>query len=340
MVNEELISNLVKSKQYRKALSLPEKVEEKYRFLAAGEYNLNYVFRHPVWNKKLVLRINYGSQMKLENQIEYEAYALSKLRKTGRTPKVYYMDSSKKYIDKGILVMDYLKGRPLDYKKDILKAAHILADIHSLKFDGSGLIQSKNDIGFILDECESMLKVYTYNDRASEDVKQRLEKLLNKARGIEKNVDKNLKGLYKCIVNTELNSSNFLIGEGCLQSYLIDWEKPIFGLPAQDLGHFLAPTTTFWKTDVILQKREFDIFIDEYIKAVNNRFDTSKIRESTYTFIKINCIRGLTWCAMAYTEYLDESKNLRNESTRRKLNAYLSDDFIKSIEDILYEDEV
>ena len=34
---------------------------------------------------------------------------------------------------------------------------------------------------------------------------------------------------------------------------MIDWEKPLWGDPAQDLGHMLAPTTTFWKTDVICQ---------------------------------------------------------------------------------------
>ena len=51
---------------------------------------------------------------------------------------------------------------------------------------------------------------------------------------------------YQCCINTELNSTNFLIGGEGKPNYLIDWEKPLFGDPAQDLGHFLAPTTTFF----------------------------------------------------------------------------------------------
>ena len=48
-----------------------------------------------------------------------------------------------------------------------------------------------------------------------------------------------------CIINTELNSGNFLIGEGKENSYVIDWEKALIGECEQDLAHFLAPTTTF-----------------------------------------------------------------------------------------------
>ena len=60
---------------------------------------------------------------------------------------------------------------------------------------------------------------------------------------------------YQCCINTELNSTNFLIGGEGKPNYLIDWEKPLFGDPAQDLGHFLAPTTTFWKTEYDIEGR-------------------------------------------------------------------------------------
>ena len=56
---------------YREALGLPEEVTERYEMLAQGEYNRNYVFTHPVTGKKLVLRVNCGSQMHLRHQIEY-----------------------------------------------------------------------------------------------------------------------------------------------------------------------------------------------------------------------------------------------------------------------------
>ena len=40
-----------------------------------------------------------------------------------------------------------------------------------------------------------------------------------------------------------------MIGNSKEDSYIIDWEKALIGECEQDLAHFLAPTTTFWKTD-------------------------------------------------------------------------------------------
>ena len=56
-----------------------KKVQIAYQPLAQGEYNINYWFVHPLTGKKLVLRVNTGSQMHLEKQIEYEYHALELL---------------------------------------------------------------------------------------------------------------------------------------------------------------------------------------------------------------------------------------------------------------------
>ena len=71
------LEEYVKNKEYREALGLPKEKMENYELLAQGEYNINYAFTHPVTGKKLLLRVNCGSQMHLEHQIEYEAHALS-----------------------------------------------------------------------------------------------------------------------------------------------------------------------------------------------------------------------------------------------------------------------
>lgn len=68
------LKEYVKLEQYRKALGLPEEVTETYEMLAQGEYNRNYIFTHPVTKKKLILRVNFGSQMHLENQEVQEKY--------------------------------------------------------------------------------------------------------------------------------------------------------------------------------------------------------------------------------------------------------------------------
>ena len=58
------LNEYVKNEKYRKALNLPNEQEEEYTMLAQGEYNINYSFTHPKTGKKLLLRVNCGSQMK------------------------------------------------------------------------------------------------------------------------------------------------------------------------------------------------------------------------------------------------------------------------------------
>ena len=329
-----LIEPLIKSREYREGLGLPDNVEEKYEMLAAGEYNVNLSFIHPVTGKKLVLRINQGSQMHLDNQIEYEANTLHLLQNSGRTPKLYYVDGSKKYLDKGILVMEYLPGVALDYTKDLDKAVDILVDIHRQALpEDAGLIEAGAGFNFVLDECEEMFKHYTESNYYDEDIKNRIRKLLGMGWEMSESQKDSFEGLYKCLINTELNSTNFLINESG-KNYLIDWEKAVLGFPAQDIGHFLAPTSTFWKTDIILTRDEIDDFIEKYINKASKYFDTKGIKETSLAYIKINCLRGLSWCAMAYVQYKEADKEIMNESTRVKLGQYLEDSFIRQVEDI------
>ena len=123
---------------YREVLGLPEEVTERYEMLAQGEYNRNYVFTHPATGKKLVLRVNCGSQMHLRHQIEYEFHALKLLESSERTPKPLYVDGSLEYLDHGIMVMEFLPGTTLNYHKGLGGAAECLADIHSAHTDHTG----------------------------------------------------------------------------------------------------------------------------------------------------------------------------------------------------------
>ncbi|MGL5257275.1 MAG: hypothetical protein ACRC76_09555 [Proteocatella sp.] len=108
-------------------------------------------------------------------------------------------------------------------------------------------------------------------------------------------------------------------------------EKPILGDVAQDLGHFLAPTTTFWKTDNILDENEMKYFLDNYKTAVNYKFDIEDLQERVNIYIPINCLRGLTWCAMALVQYQEEDRLIKNEDTFKKLKQYMAEDFLDMI---------
>lgn len=321
------LKEYIKTEAYRTALGLPKEVTEVYRLLAQGEYNINYIFTHPLSRKEFLLRVNCGSQMHLKDQIGYEYHALKLLEKSKRTPEVFYVDGSLKQLDHGVLVMEYLPGHSLDYRRDLKLAAQCLADIHSVSVtEDSGLICPKDPLRAILEECESMVKVYMESPLGDEKTKEIIRKMLDAGWSRVERIQH--QNVYRCCINTELNSTNFLInGEGA-PNYLIDWEKPLYGDPAQDLGHFLAPTTTFWKTDVILNRKEMDNFLEEYVKAVDGRFCVEGLKERVDTFIPVTCLRGVTWCSMAWVQYQQPDKLIFNESTYRKLEAYLSHDFL------------
>lgn len=321
----EQTMDFLKSDAFLSPLGLPSGTELEFSPLGQGEYNLNYTFRHPVTGQKLVLRINKGSQMHLADQIRYEFSALQNLVSSGRTPKPLFC-----FPEQNMLVMEWLPGTALDYRTDMETAAQILADIHSVPVpEDCRLVRPAAPALAIYEECLEMVQHYYDWEKADPVVTGLLKTLVEEIGRLPLS---ELSDAPLCIVNTELNSGNFLIErEG--RSSLVDWEKPLLSEPAQDLGHFLAPTTTFWKTDVILTPEEVKDFTATYISAIDGRLDCSTLPQRLPLFFTVTCLRGVTWCAMAYREYCQPGRELRNEDTFRKLKAYLEPAFLQNILD-------
>ena len=323
MVHAEPLASYLKSAAFLSPLGLEPGTDLEFTVLGQGEYNLNYVFTHPVTDQKLVLRINKGSQMHLVDQIGYEFSALQDLYASGRTPKSLFCAP-----EHNLLVMEWLPGVALDYTRDMDIAAGILADIHCVPVpENCRLIRPAAPAQAIYEECLEMVQHYYDWEEADPQVASLLKTLVEE---IGKLPLTEPSDAPLCIVNTELNSGNFLIDRGGISS-LVDWEKPLLSEPAQDLGHFLAPTTTFWKTDVIQTPEEVKRFTAKYMEAVNGRMDTASLASRLPLYFTVTCLRGVTWCAMAYREYCQPGRELRNEDTFRKLKAYLEPAFLQNI---------
>lgn len=320
----EQYKEFLKSDTFLSPLGIPAGRSLEFAVLGQGEYNLNYVFTHPHTQKKYVLRINTGSQMHLEDQIGYEYAALEYLAPSGRTPKPVYC-----YPQQKMLVMEYLPGRALQYETDMDIASRILADIHSTPVpEDCRLLRPLYPAQAIYDECLEMVQHYFSWEDRDPQVCELLRQLIHE---IGKLPLKAVSDAPACMVNTELNSGNFLIdGEN---SHLVDWEKPLISEPAQDLGHFLSPSATYWKTDVILTPEQVKDFVRKYVKAVDGRMDCSTLSQRLPLYFMVNCLRGVTWCAMAYREYSQPGRELRNEDTFKKLKAYLEPAFLQNLLD-------
>lgn len=323
MIHTEYFQEYLHSDDFLTSLDIPVGTNLEFSLLGQGEYNLNYRFRHPGTGQELVLRINCGSQMKLDDQIGYEFSALNMLQSSGRTPKALLCNSAHH-----CLVMEYLPGRPLRYETDLAIGAEILADIHGVPLPPDCcLLEPANPLKAIMEECAQMVEHYYRWEYADPEVIRLLETLEREISARDLSAPH---GMRKCMVNTEVNSGNFLINPGA-DSYLVDWEKPLISEPAQDLGHFLVPTTTFWKTDVILNPQDIRHVVSCYRKAVGGGFETDSLRERLPLYFTVTCLRGVTWCAMAFREYSQPGRAISNPDTFKKLKAYLRPDFLENL---------
>lgn len=294
----------------------------KVEVLGHGEYNMNYRY-----DDDFVFRMNLGSQLHLgDEQIFYEYGALKQLEDTGVTPKVYKVEKKGDWVPRPYLTMEFLQGRPLDYDRDMETGAYLLAKIHNHLFSKEGMIFADRPFKVMYEEFTTMFGVYRAWEEKRPETEDRILKLLTiaKSRGLEDEISR------PCLINTELNNRNFIIGPTKEESFVIDWEKPIIGDCEQDLAHFTVPTTTNWKTDKILTRKEIDSFLDEYEKY--RKLDRV-LYDKYYMF---NCLRGITWCSMAKVEYSSD-RTLTNEETLEKINLFISDDFIDFIYKEFYE---
>ena len=301
-------------------LLLAETGYNNIKLLGAGEYNINFTFEEG--DLKKVLRINMKSQMNLENQIEYEYETLQLLKDSRVTPKPYDLVTETNLLPYKYLTMEFLKGRPLNYKTDMYIAAYLLSKVHNTPYGDNNLINATNPFQLMFDECKQMAGEYLSWDKADEKVSSYINRFLEKCLTL---IPEKYSIANPCIINTELNSGNFLIGEGKEDSYVIDWEKALIGECEQDLAHFLAPTTTFWKTDIILSENEINKFLEEYGNYRN--FDRKRFER----YLIFNCLRGVTWCSMAFRQYSENDKMLMDDTTFKKIASYTELEFLEKV---------
>jgi aminoglycoside phosphotransferase (APT) family kinase protein len=287
------------------------------RFLAAGEYNENHLIT--VDDDHFVLRINHGTQLGITNQIEYEFAVLGAVAASTVTPLPYRCDPDAA-LGNGVMLMEYIEGQPLDYRHDLPAAADIFARIHALIPDETLLVQD-NPARDLAAESYGLLSRHPvcYYHRAHGRLLRYHDEI------IEQFSDPAALGLDEgmCIVNTEVNSGNFLINAH--RPRLVDWEKAVVSCRYQDLAHFVAPTTTLWKRDYRLSDAEVRDFLRHYLAAGAFSLSLDEVYEKTRRMERVVLLRALSWCFMAYHEYRAADKPLTHDDTMRTITTYLDE---------------
>lgn len=290
-------------------------------FLAAGEYNENYLVTDATGS--YVFRINHGTQLQLENQIGYEYAVLETVAASGVTPRPLRLCERHEDFPRGVLLMEYLPGRPLDYERDLAGAAECFARIHGVRYDAERgpLVVQASPIDDIVAECRELLSRHDDHPLPEEGraIGRYMERVVALARSASF-ADEPL-----CVVNTEVNSGNFLVDETADGSFvrLVDWEKAVASHRYQDLGHFLVPTTTLWKTDFRFDPPTRRRFLELYREAAQLSIPLDEIDERTELLERTILLRAFSWVYMAWAEYSSGARAITNEDTYRTMRSYL-----------------
>ncbi len=328
---EELTADLkeyIRDRDFMRTTGISRRAD--LEFLAQGEYNINYLIEDE--EEKYVLRLNLGSQMNLDDQIGYEFSALEALAPSGVTPRPFYLDNSKEKLDYGLLLMEYLPGRHLDYQRDLKAAAKVFARIHKLDVEAAeSLIREEKPLTAIWDECDSLLNKYFNSELADPEIKGFLKRMQADL-AEKKEKESELMDLFpKALVNTEVNSNNFLINDQFNLAYLVDWEKPLVTSPLQDLSHFMVPTTTLWKTNFIFNQGEEEEFLHHYLKERGMDSQYHEVKDALKLFNQFSAMRGISWSAMAWVEYQTTDREIKNQDTFETMDGYLQLDFLEML---------
>lgn len=290
-------------------------------FLAAGEYNENYTVTSP--EGTAVFRINHGTQLNLEDQISYEHTVLQALVPSGVTPRPLRVSPHHRLFPRGVLLMEFLPGRPLDYQTDVDGAAVCFARVHGVPVTSGGptshLVRQLNPVHDILLECDSLLSRYPDNPRS--DLLPAIRRYFDRVEALSRGADADFSDEEPCITNTEVNSGNFRVDGDLVR--LVDWEKAVVSYRYQDLGHFVVPTTTLWKTDYRFSAEARSRFLASYHRASAAPVPLEVLDLRTQLLERTILLRAYSWCYMASAEYAAGARALKNERTEEVINYYL-----------------
>jgi aminoglycoside phosphotransferase (APT) family kinase protein len=284
-----------------------------------------------------VLRVNTGSQIgvSLPEQIAYEYNTLKLLSPSDVAPIPYFLDNSLKFLPYGILGMSYLRGEKLDYTRDSERAARLMAQYHQIEVpeEDNHLIREEQPLTLTYQRCLRMMAVYLESDLADPNFRDYLIEVRDWAGEARHREIYYQQDPWNCIINTEVNNTNWILDRKAGTVHLVDWEKPLWGDPSQDLSHFRVPTTTLWKTDYRMSESDQAIMMDAYKKSIADPHLQDTIEERTRLRDPFNCLRGVSWCAMAWVQYQRGDHLLKNLDTYRKLSMYVDIDFVRSLFD-------
>src|SRR6478672_3507020 len=178
--------------------------------LAQGEYNLNYLVAGGA--RRVVARVNTGTQIGAGDQIGYEYRALEFLRPAGIAPEPYLLDNSGSEIPYGFLVEEYFTGSPLDYARDVPLAARTIAALHTLPTAGNpDFLAVPDPLTGSWQEAKGYLDVFFATEDADPTVKRIFARVLATLHETAVKQQDRFRPEERVIIHTDVQAHNFVV---------------------------------------------------------------------------------------------------------------------------------
>lgn len=276
--------------------------EEQISLLYSGEHNTNYLITvsELYGEARYVFRVNHSSRLGLTDQIEYEFAVLQALRRSGVTPRPFYCDANPgAELGNGVLLMEYLEGRPLNYGGDWQVAAQILARVHSVSVDGRLIVQ-KNPVWDFARECQGLIHGFRPMPN-SDDILVRLGECVEELETLAGEFERLVEMELPVIVNGGACSSDFLIddnGENKIGK-LVDWECGVISSRYVDIGQFFAQACQVGEFGYCRDEGEKQRFAQAYIDAGGFEISVSEVVRCATLYEKAIISRSRIWNCVA-----------------------------------------
>jgi hypothetical protein len=304
------------------------------RFVARDAYSLNYLVESR--DGLRLARLVTGSQLglALPEQARYEARVLELLEPSGRAPRLVAVEPEPLALPCPLLVETHLPGRPLNYASDLAAAARSEADVPALGVPREHALLDQRDPGpAIVAEARDWAAPYLGWHDAPRAARTALRAAFA---SIERDLpayDGLVDAADLAIVNYNLGTHNFSVDEDGLAS-LVAWEKARVAPAAQDLAHFLLPTTTLWRdaTSTWLAPEQEQAMLEIYL-AARSEVPRQRFLLQLAWLKRLVALRAVAWCAwvLATADERPPARGQSHDETLVKCAMYLEPDFLAGL---------
>lgn len=271
---------------------------EQIHLLGASATNENYriALLEIYGETRHVLRINLDSHMGLTDQAEYEFFVLQALRRSGVTPRPYYVDTEGcGALGNGVMLMEYLPGRGFTYGVDYALAARTLAAVHAQPAEG--LLVDANPLREAARQCDGA--VDAARESGSGIMVSGMKKCVEELEWLAGKVDRWEPEDPLVIVHGTPVASNFIVDEDGQRAWLVDWESAMISNRYYDLGRFMLVASYGGESGYCRDETEKHRFLSAYADAAGLDVPVDVMMERADVFAQAAGLWNSTWTCAA-----------------------------------------